>query len=85
MRFAWLAKNPDNNGSIDSRSSNRLILMAYNLLWWIPIVLVVIGVFDFGTGFITFAVITIARALINAYRNNILETPQAIGFPLRSP
>lgn len=85
MRFAWLQKNSANNDPVEQNATNRPILVAYNLVWWIPIVLPFINVIDFRTGFIVFCLITILRACANLYRNNVLTIEQAMSFPLRSP
>jgi len=65
--------------------TNRLIFIAYNVVWWIPIVLPFTGLIDYRTGFIAFFVITIIRAAVNLYRNNVLKPEQADSFPLRAP
>ena len=85
MRFAWLRQNSANPGSARSSAANRLILIAYNLIWWIPVLLPFTGIIDYRAGFFTFFVITINRAEANLYRNNVLEPEQAESFPLRSP
>jgi hypothetical protein len=85
MRFAWLRKNAANDVSVKPSVANRLIFVAYNLVWWIPIVLAFTKTIDYRTGFIAFAVITFVRACLNLYRNNILKPEQAASFPLRAP
>ena len=85
MRFAWLRKKSDNHVSVKPSFTNRLIFIAYNVVWWIPIVLPFIGIIDYRTGFIAFFVITIIRAAANLYRNNVLTPEQAECFPLRAP
>ena len=84
MRFAWLRNNSTDDVSVKESFTNRLTHVAYNAVWWIPIVLVIIGTIDYNTGFILFAVITIGRSGANLYRNNVLEPEQAHTFPFRS-
>jgi hypothetical protein len=84
MRFAWLRKNSGNDVSVTQRFTSRLIYIAYNLIWWIPIVLSITKIIDYWTGFIALFVLTIIRAIVNLYRNNILDPEQAVYFPLRS-
>ncbi len=85
MRFAWLRENSANHVSVKQSSTNRLIYIAYNVVWWIPIVLPFTGIIDYRTGFIAFFVVTIIRAGVNLYRNNVLKPEQAESFPLRAP
>ena len=85
MRFAWLRENSGEPGPAPPGAINRLILILYNLIWWVPIVLGFIKVIDYRTAFITFAAITIFRAMANVVRNNVLRPEQAETFPLRSP
>ena len=85
MRFAWLRKNSANQVSVKQSFTNRLIFIAYNVVWWIPIVLPFIGAIDYRTGFIAFFVVTVIRAGANLYRNNVLKPEQAESFPLRAP
>lgn len=85
MRFAWLQKNSDPEISTEVSSISKWITFVYNLLWWVPLVLVLLGLIDYGTGFLSFTVYTAFRFLANLYRNNVMETVQAITFPLRTP
>jgi hypothetical protein len=85
MRFAWLRKNSANHVSAKQSFTNRLIFIAYNVVWWIPIVLPFTKTIDYRTGFIAFFVVTIIRAGVNLYRNNVLKPEQAESFPLRAP
>ena len=84
MRFAWLRKNSADYVSVEQSFTNRLIYIAYNVIWWIPIVLPFTKIIDYRTGFIAFFVVTIIRAGVNLYRNNILNPEQAESFPLRA-
>ena len=84
MRFAWLRKK---QGLEDPNMSTgaRLLYIGYNVIWWLPVVLVVLGVWSYRTGAVVFAVITVFRALTLLYRNNVLSIEAAQRFPLRSP
>jgi hypothetical protein len=85
MRFAWLNKNSDNDRPEKEESlTRRLIYIAYNLFWWIPIALAVFKIVDYRTAFIALFVLTAIRAVVNLYRNNVLNPAQAESFPLRS-
>jgi hypothetical protein len=83
MRFAWLRKNSAGHVSGKQATSNQLIRMAYNVAWWIPILLTFIGTIDYSTGFVAFAIITLVRLVANLYLNNVLEAQQAESFPFR--
>ena len=87
MRFAWQKKNSSNNLSTtkDPAPTYRLVMVAYNIIWWIPIVLPLVGVIDYRTGFLVFLVVTVVRVAVNLLRNNYLKPEQAENFPLRSP
>jgi len=85
MRFAWQRENSANHVSVEQSAASQLIFIAYNVVWWIPIVLTFIGTIDYRTGFIAFFVVTIIRAGANLYRNNVLKPEQAESFPLRAP
>jgi hypothetical protein len=84
MRFAWLNKDLANDVPTEQSSINRVIYIAYNAIWWIPVVLVVIKLIDYQTAFIALFVLTVMRAIVNLYRNNVLNPKQAESFPLRS-
>jgi len=85
MRFAWLQENSENTVSVEQSLISRLVYVAYNVVWWIPVVLAVVGILDYGTAFWAFFVLTLIRAVANLYRNNFLTPEQAESFPLRSP
>jgi hypothetical protein len=85
MRFAWLRENSANSVSVEQSFTNRLIFVVYNVAWWIPVVLAVVGTIDYGTASVAFFVYTLIRAVANLYRNNVLTPEQAESFPLRSP
>ena len=84
MRFAWLRKNSADYVSVEQSFTNRIIYIAYNVIWWIPIVLPFTKIIDYRTGFIAFFVVTIIRAGVNLYRNNVLNPEQGESFPLRA-
>ena len=85
MRFAWLREKSPNGSSVKQPTAKRLIYIAYNVVWWIPLLLPFTKLIDYRTGFIVLFVVTIIRALANLYRNNFLTPEQAEYFPLRSP
>jgi hypothetical protein len=85
MRFAWLRENSDDQVPAKPSLANRLVFIAYNLIWWLPIVLGFFKVIDYHTAFIAFFAITIIRAIANLIRNNILTLEQAESFPFRAP
>lgn len=64
---------------------SRTILTAYNLVWWLPLVLTLTRVIGFRARSVSFLAITLIRALANAIRVNVLPPEQAQVFPLRSP
>ncbi len=84
MRFAWICKDSADDIPVKESSIRRVIYIAYNLIWWIPIVLAVIKIIDYWTAFIALFVLTVIRAVVNLYRNNVLNPEQAESFPLRS-
>lgn len=84
MRYAWL-REPEGLEEPAMSTSARLIYIAYNVIWWLPVVFVALGVWSYQVGAVGFVVVTILRALINLYRNNVLSTEAAQDFPLRAP
>lgn len=84
MRFAWLREKSGNQGSVTQSLSDRLVYLAYNAVWWLPILLGFTKLIDYQTAFITFFVLMIIRAGVNLYRNNIIDLEQAESFPLRA-
>lgn len=84
MRFAWLRKKQGQEDPAMSVGA-RLIFIAYNVVWWTPVALVILGVWSYRAGAIGFVVVTVARALVLLYRNNVLSVEAAQRFPLRSP
>ncbi|MFC1970610.1 hypothetical protein ACFLV0_01545 [Chloroflexota bacterium] len=86
-RFAWQKENSADTVPIKLKFTHPLylIFVAYNVVYWIPIILPFIGIIDYRTGFIAFFIIVIIRAVANLYRNNLLTLEQAVLFPLRIP
>ena len=62
---------------MDPSFANWLTFVAYNVVWWIPVVLPFTKIIDYRTGFIAFFVVTVIRAGANLYRNNVLTLEQA--------
>ena len=85
MRFAWLREKSGNDVPLTQSFASRFIYIAYNVIWWVPIVLPFIKIIDYRTGFVAFFAITITRAVANLYRNNVLTPEQGEYFPLRAP
>lgn len=85
MRFAWLKETKYSNSTFYSTLKDKTISIPYNLIWWLPVILPFTKVISYHTGFISFFFVTIARALLNAYRINILPPEKGIMFPFRSP
>ena len=85
MRFAWRRDNSDDHVSVKPSLANRLTFIAYNVIWWIPIVLPFTKIIDYRTGIMAFFVVTIIRAIANLIRNNVLTLEQAESFPFRAP
>ena len=84
MRFAWLRKISANNVSVKPGFTNRLIYVAYNVVYWVPILLPLLGIIDYSTGFVAFIVIILVRLGANLYLNNVLKPEQAESFPFRA-
>ena len=85
MRFAWQRKNSANYVSVKQSFTSRLTYIAYNAIWWIPMLLPFTNIIDHRTGFIAFTVILFVRLVANLYRNNVLNLEQAESFPFRAP
>lgn len=84
MRFASL-RTGHAEGAPPLSTADRLILVAYNLVWWVPVVLPVLGLVSYTFGLVGFLVITMVRAMVNLYRNNLMPVERAQRFPLRLP
>ena len=85
MRFAWLRSKDGSDTAPGMSSTARLVFIAYNVVWWVPVVLAFAGVVSYRAGFITFLAITTFRAAANLYRNNVLPLEAAQRVVLRSP
>ena len=87
MRFAWLRENSAEYVPVKRAFTHplNLLMVAYNVAWWIPIVLAFTKVIDYRTGLIVFLAVTVIRAVANLIRNNVLKPQQAVNFPLRAP
>ena len=59
--------------------------MAYNIVYWVPIILPFTGVIDYRTGMIAFLGVIVVRGIANLIRNNVLTPEQGQTFPLRIP
>jgi hypothetical protein len=85
MRFAWLRENEYSGRVFASSGSGKALLVFYNVIWWAPLVLPFTGVISYYEGFVAFFAMTVLRAIVNAYRVNVLSPERAIVFPLRQP
>ena len=88
MRFAWIREQDptrSTTANLDRSPLHKLVTIAYNLVWWVPLILVLTKVIDYRTGSISFGAITLFRAAANLYRNNLLPPERGESFPLRSP
>ena len=84
---AWQRKKLGGQGPAKLRFTHplNLVFVAYNVTYWIPIVLPFTPIMDYRTGFIAVFVVIIIRAAANLYRNNVLTLEQAEIFPFRIP
>ena len=87
MRFAWIRQKANRDAPPKKVFTHpmNLLMMVYNIVWWIPIILPFTGVISYTAGFIFFLVVTIIRMVANLARNNILDLENAEEFPLRAP
>ena len=85
MRFAWLRENSENTATIEQSSISRLVYVVYNIAWWIPLVLAILGTIDYDTAFVAFFVYSLFRDVFNFYMNNFIMPVLADFFPLSSP
>ena len=85
MQFARLREQSGEEISVKRSLANRLTYIAYNVIWFVPVVLAFAKVIDYRTGFIAFLIITIIRAIANVIRCNFLTLEQAETTPFRSP
>ncbi len=85
MRFAWLRQQMTDSTPPSESLLSKGLLVAYNLVFWVPLVLGFAGFISHQAGFIGFFVIILFRAATNLYRNNVLPWDKAELFPLRIP
>jgi hypothetical protein len=60
-------------------------MVAYNVVYWIPIVLPFTPIMGYRTGFMAVLVVIVIRAIANIHRNNFLTLEQAENYPFRIP
>ena len=84
MRFAWL-RTKEGRDAPATTPTERLTLIAYNLAWWIPVVMPILGLISYRAGFVAFLAVTVVRALVNGYRINVMPVAAAERLPLRQP
>ena len=84
MRYAW-QRSQKGLDDPEMTKGQRAVFISYNVIWWIPVVLVIAGAWSYEQGTIAFMAITAARASINLYRNNLLTDQAAQSFALRAP
>ena len=84
MRFAWLRTKEDRDPPV-ATAGERLVTIAYNAVWWVPLGLVLLDLVSDRAGFLAFLAITVGRGLINSYRVNLMPVAAAERFPLRQP
>lgn len=87
LRFAWLRKKSGKTIPPRLRFSHsmNLVFLAYNLVYWIPMILGFTKVIDYSTAFIWFFAILVIRGIANSIRNNVLIPEKGEKFVLRSP
>lgn len=61
------------------------IFVAYNIAYWLPLVLALTNRLDDSTAFSACAVMIAVRDVFHVYRNNALTAEQAMRFPFRAP
>ena len=84
MRFAWLRTEEDREAPA-ATATERLTLIAYNVAWWVPVVMPMLGVISYRASFVAFSTVTVVRALVNGYRINVMPVAAAERLPLRQP
>ncbi len=85
MRFAWMRSKEGPEQSPALSSAERFVFVAYNVVWWVPVFLAVVGILSWRAGSLGFLGVTVFRAVANVYRNNVLPVAAGQRFPLRSP
>ena len=84
MRYAW-QRSQKGLDEPEMTKGQRAAFISYNIIWWVPVILVIAAAWSYEQGAIGFMVITAARAVINLYRNNLLTNQAAQSFALRAP
>ncbi|UCC17112.1 MAG: hypothetical protein JSU58_00745 [Dehalococcoidales bacterium] len=86
MRFARLKKNSSNHIPVKRGVTHPLSLfrLAYNVIWWMPMLLSFTGVIDYRAGIIAFFAVTVFRLCINIYVNYALDLEKFERFPLKA-
>jgi hypothetical protein len=85
VRFARQWKQRTGSRSFKESTVSHLVFIAYNVVWWVPLVLVVTGLISYEAGFVLFTIITIIRLIADIIRNNLLTLERAVSFPFRIP
>jgi len=86
-RFAWLRENSDDPNPVKLKFSHplNLLFIAYNVIYWLPMILPFTKIIDYRTGFICMLTVVSFRAIANLYRNNFLSLEKAEIYPFRIP
>ena len=85
MMLKWRIKNSDGYTPVKQSFLEKLTVVIYNFIWWIPIALPFADIVSYQGGATIFFFITLVRAILNLYRVNVLKLEQAFHFPLRGP
>lgn len=87
QRFAWDRARADDPTprKVGPGHPYTWILVAYNVVYWVPIVLPFTGHLSYHEGAIGLALVVAVRTGANLVRNNLLTLEQAEIFPLRIP
>ncbi len=85
MRFAWLRTKGELEAPPPPSNADRALLATYNVVWWIPVFLPLVGLAGYTAGLLGFLTVSVVRSTVNLYRNNVMPAERAQAFPLRSP
>lgn len=85
MRFARLSPDTAPNVNLLRDALYTVIFVAYNIIYWLPMIFVILGNIDLPTAFVSFSIIIAVRTALNFYRMNVLPMEQGKIFPLRAP
>ena len=85
MMLSWRIRNTEAYTPAKQNVLERLTVVAYNLIWWVPIALPFVDILSYQAGSTLFFFITFTRAMLNLYRVNVLKLEKAYHFPLRGP